>query len=389
MTMAGICLLISVVTLIACDPGPPPKVPEPYPNHQKDWFPSKSHDPWPLDVAIVSNQIDEVRTLLERGADPNARWLESGDRLPIQEVFESGSYGYGISDPAEFMRLLLNHGADPNAKWCPFESRGPSYGGRPSCTTATAMTALIFATYAGSRSLVQMLLEAGADPRQKDWGEASALDYAYDEVIFEMISRALFPDLSTRDRKALEWVSNNQGSPYDNSLWRETPITRALTQREGMFFPEPPPPPPQSNQLFGVERQTRVLSRLRALLRIGADPNRRLTLDGVDSTPLSLAVRSNQYRAARVLLQNHADVNQRWCVQFENKNFKQIRSKDPACMLSNGMTPLMYAASQEDKKAVELLLEWNADRSLKDWAGRSALDYAKTDDIRKLLATGR
>jgi ankyrin repeat protein len=377
---------IGVAIWVACSPGPVPAVPEPPPDYQKDWFPSDSDGPRPIDVALQANQIEEVRKLLEGGTDPNARWLTSGDRLPIQEVLESSSYGYGISPAAEFIRLLLKHGADANAKWCPFESRGPSLNAGPSCTSATAMTPLIFATFTGSREIVEMLLEAGADPRQRDWSGASALDYAYDEVIFELISRTMFPDVSTRDQKALKWISNNQGSPYDNSLWRETPITRALTQREGVVFPAPPPPPPQASLLFGVERESRVLSRLLALLRIGADPNQRLTIDGVDSTPLSLALQSNQYRAARVLLKNKADVNQRWCVQFENRAFKQIRSRDPACALANGITPLMWSALADRAEAVALLLEFNADRSLKDWAGRSALDYSKDEVVRKLLS---
>ena len=93
--------------------------------------------------------------------------------------------------------------------------------------------------------------------------------------------------------------------------------------------------------------------------------------------------------AARLLLQNHADVNQRWCVQFETRDFKQVRSKNPACSLTNGVTPLMWSASTDRAEAVALLLEFNADRSLKDWAGRSALDYARTDEIRTLLTTRR
>jgi ankyrin repeat protein len=386
--MMKMIAMLAVVTLIACGPGPLPPVPKPHPDDKKDWFPTESEDPLPLDLAIQSGDLATVRRLLDEGTNPNLRWSSSGDRFPIQEVLEGSSFGYRISNPAELLRMLLEGGADANARWCPFESRG-SDGAGPSCTSATAMTPLIFATFTGSREIVQMLLEAGADPIPRDWGEASALDYAYDEATFEMISRALFPDLSTRDAQALAWIANNRGSPYDASSWRGTPLTRALTQVEGVAFLAPPPPPPAANLLFGVEGESRVLHRLRTLLRIGADPNQRVTLEGVDSTPLSLALRSSQHRAARVLLLNKADVNQRWCVQFENRDFKQVRISDPACTLSNGITPLMWSASADRAEAVKLLLEFNADRSLKDWAGRSALDYAKSDEIRKLLTTAR
>ena len=383
--MLKVIALIGVVTLIACDLGPLPAVPERHPDSRGDRFPSDSEGQLPLDLAIESGKVDEVRRLLEGDANPNARWLD-GERFPLQEVLESRAYGYRIKDPTEVMQLLWEHGADPNAKWCPFESRGPALDGGPHCTTATAMTPLIFATILGIREMVEMLLEAGADPTVRDWGGGSALDYAYDEVNFEMISRAQFPDLRTRDAEALDWVSSNEGSPYDKSLWTGTPIGRALTQREGVAdFPPAPPPPPQSNAVYVSDRESRSVNRLRALLRIGADPNRRLSHDSVDSTPLSLALRANQLRAARVLLNNKADVNQRWCVQFENRNFKQIPAANPDCSLSNGMTPLMLAASAGKREAVELLLEFKADRSLKDWAGRSALDYATAPEVRELL----
>ena len=382
--MTKIVLPIALVASIACGPGPLPDVPERLPDSRQDRFPSASYDPLPLDIAIQTGTLEDVRRLLDQGANPNARWLD-GERFPLQEVLQSPAYGYRLNEPVEATRLLLQHGADPNAKWCPFESRGPAYDGGPSCTTATAVTPLMFAAFWSGRELVQMLLEAGADPTPRDWGGGSALDYAYDEVIFEMISRAQFPDLRTRDAQSLEWVSSNEGSPFDNSLWRELPITRALTQREGSVFPHPPPPPPQSNLLFGVERETRVVSRLRTLLRIGADPNQRLTLSGVDSTPLSLALRANQLRAARVLLQNHSDVNLRWCTHYELRNYKQVPAKAPGCSLSKGMTPLMWAADAGNRAAVELLLEYRADRSLTDWSGRSALDYATAPEVRELL----
>jgi ankyrin repeat protein len=383
-----IIALIGVVTLIACDPGPLPDVPERHPDSRQDRFPSESYEPLPLGVAIQRGTLEDVRRLLNQGANPNARWLD-GERFPLQEVLESPAYGYRLNEPVEATRLLLQHGADPNAKWCPFESRGPAYDGGPSCTTDTAVTPLMFATFWGAREIVQMLLEAGADPTPRDWGGASALDYAYDEVIFEMISRAQFPDLRTRDAQSLEWVSSNEGSPFDNSLWRELPITRALTQQEGVVFPGPPPPPPHSNLLFGIERETRVVNRLRTLLRIGADPDQRLTLAGVDSTPLSLALRANQLRSARVLLEHGSDVNLRWCTQYEVRDYKQIPTQPPGCTSSNGMTPLMWAASTNRREAVELLLEFKADRLLRDWTGRSALEYAQEPGVRELLSERR
>jgi ankyrin repeat protein len=387
----AIVAVLVVVAACACDPGPPPEVPSRAErvDYKKDWFPTSSEEPLPLDAAIQRGDLSEVRRLLAAGANPNARWSQSGDRFPLQEVLEGRPFGYRIDDPAELIRLLLKHGADPNAKWCPFESRVSHDSVGPVCTSDSAMTPLMRASFTDSREIVAMLLAAGADPTQRDWGRASALDYAYDEVIFEMISRALFPDVPTRDQKALDWVSKYEGSPYDSSLWRETPVTRALTQHEGVVFPGAPPPPPQSKLPYRAERETRTISRLRTLLRIGADPNQRLTLAGVDSTPLSLALRANQLRSARTLLEHHSDVNLRWCTQYVLRDYKQIPTVPPGCSLSTGMTPLMWAASANAREAAELLLEFNADRSLKDWAGRTAVDYASTPGMKEVLAAGR
>jgi len=360
-----------------------PEVPQRHPDYKADWFPTQSEDRLPLDVAIYSGRLDDVRALLEAGANPNARWGMSGDRFPLQEVLDSG--GYQVTDPAETVRLLLKHGADPNAKWCPYESRGPSEWGSPSCTSAKGMTALMFASTAGRADIVEPLLQAGADAHAKNWVGASALDYAYDEIVFELISRSLFPDLATRDRKALEWLNAYQAE-WINIAPDSTPLMRALLHADAGFVPPPPPPLNATAANYKPYRDDRTLGRVRTLLRIGANPNERT--DG-DRTPLSLALQNRALRTARVLLQSGADVNQRWCKRFlatwavhqSIPNHLAERGQAPGCNHDNGITPLMWTAAVGDREAVQLLLEFNADRSLSDWADRSVLDYATTREV--------
>src|SRR5215213_6269359 len=114
MAMMQIIAVIAVVTVAAiagCGPGPLPQVPHSPDqrdlNYVRDGFPTNSDDPFPLDTAIRSDRIDELRRLLENGENPNLRWGRSGDHFPLQEVLDTG--GDRVSDPAESVRLLLAH----------------------------------------------------------------------------------------------------------------------------------------------------------------------------------------------------------------------------------------------------------------------------------------
>lgn len=390
-------VLIGVLALIACDPGPMPEVPsspdERDANYRSDSFKSDAAEPFPLDYAILRNNIDEVRRLLEQGADPNLRW--GSDHFPLQEVLNSS--GYAVSNPTEAVRLLLEHGADPNAKWCPFESRGRrDYG--PSCTSARASTPLHWAAMLDSPEMVEFLLKAGADATMRDWRNGSALDYAYDEIVFETIGRALFPEISTRNQKALAWLKEYDGGWHGTNAWESTPLSRALGQLDGGQVPPPPPIPiadlDKAHSLesrYRAERESRMLGRVRTLIRIGADPNERATRGGADWTPIAMAQHNGALRAARFLLENGADPNRRTCVDLVYGSFSAKWThgpafrRNPACTLENGVTPLIFAARSGDLDAVTLLLEFRADRTLKDWAGGSAQDYATDPEVRKLL----
>jgi ankyrin repeat protein len=371
-------LIACTLLFAACDAGP---LPTPYSRASAadpSRFPSQSDDPLPLDRAIYAGDVGRVRQLLEAGANPNARW-QGGDRLPLQDALESHLFGYRIGDPIEIVRLLLTHGADPNAKWCPFESRG-SWGQGLSCLSATGVTPLMSAAWFDFTDVVLLLLDAGADPAPRNFAGHSALDYAYDPIAFEAIAQRLFPDVATRDRLSWEWLLDYRNHYVDRP---GMPLLRAISASDSVFPPRPPPPP-GSNIFWNADPEPRILARLEILFRLGADPNQRVPTDPLDWTPLLVALRSRSVRVAHALLRHGADPNQRVCYGPTTTSWPP-QTIEPGCTARRGLTPLMWMARHENGPAISLLMDFGADRSAKDWMGRTALDHAATNAVRDQL----
>jgi ankyrin repeat protein len=382
--MARTLLAISVLALIAasCGPGPLPTPPA-HEDPLQDRFPSTSADPRDLDIAIRSDKLEDVRRLLDAGADPNARWGLRGDCHPLQEAIEP--YWGSVTHRTEIVQRLLEHGADPNLRWCPFESRGGG-DGWIGCRSAVGLTPLMAAAAYDMTEIVELLLDAGADPKLRDWNGASALDYLPGEIAFELISRKLFPRISTRNQEALASLRQYSGAGPDNPR-NATPLSRAISQTGTSLTPPPPPPPTVNGAvnpawLFG----RRSANPVRLLLNLGADPNERVTPDWVDWTPVALAIGNNQPWMLRALLDAGADPNARWCFVLDWEFGNKVRQKNPQCDHGNGTTALMLAASMERATFIPVLLAYGADPSLTNWNGKSAADLAATDEIRALLS---
>ena len=105
----------------------------------------------PLQFALLAQNRDGMRALLDAGADPNRPGLGGASAMHMAAV----------ADDPVYLRLLLEHGGDPNA--------------RHGQTGATPL-----AGAAGPRTDAQfrMLLEAGADPDLADRSGNTALHAA-------------------------------------------------------------------------------------------------------------------------------------------------------------------------------------------------------------------
>ena len=146
--LAGMCLAVSCL-LAACDGNTP------------------------LMTEVMHGRVDDARTMIEQGADVNARnnygWTALSHAARIGNV--------------ELVRLLIAHGADVNVQdesgWTPLmraAMKGNSecadvlieHGARVDLQDNTHSTALHWAARRGHVEIVQRLLSAGADLRVKN-----------------------------------------------------------------------------------------------------------------------------------------------------------------------------------------------------------------------------
>jgi len=120
-----------------------------------------------------------------------------------------------------------------------------------------------------------------------------------------MLQAAMFTNAPSRNAEALAFLRGRADAASSSGPWDETPLTRAVVGKQGAFVVPPEPPPqrgvdPRSRRSLAAERTSLILD-------LGADPNERLTWDGVDWTPLSIAIHRFDFGAARTLLEQGAD----------------------------------------------------------------------------------
>ena len=107
----------------------------------------------PLLNAVNKGDTDELRRLVEAGADVNA-----ANDAGVTPLMNAGGMGN-----KEAVELLIQKGANVNHR------------------TSGNYTPLMQAALVGNTEIVRILLDAGADPTVKDTGGRTALNYAEDQ----------------------------------------------------------------------------------------------------------------------------------------------------------------------------------------------------------------
>jgi ankyrin repeat protein len=233
---------------------------------------ASSEDGWtPLHWAALKGHYELARLLLERGADPNAR--NFCGRTPLHYA--------ALSDHPELAKLLLERGADPNARdrWGRTPLHYAAERGRASIARlllergagvdvadGEGLTPLHLAAEAGSLETVKLLVERGANVNARDGYGKTPLHSAVKsaEIVRFLLERGADPLAKYYgERTALELAGI-----YSKSYWV---IRKFISERvrELSYAKEsrmPKFPPDEWRRLQSLERGIWRLERERISL---------------------------------------------------------------------------------------------------------------------------
>jgi ankyrin repeat protein len=264
---------------------------------------------------------------------------------------------------------------------------------KSSADTLQINVALGAAADKGCLALARRLLDDGASLASRDREGATPLSRAarsrHTDVVELFLMRGASVNARDLDGSTALFVASEQDSlPIVQSLIAHGSDVN-LPGRSGLT-------PIEAAAYMGNE------SIVRLLLDRGADPK---NTDTTGKSPICYAVGRGYTDVARVLLDHSVSVNARYgndltALMWAAGHEDGAGSSDVADVLelliergarlndqdNRGRTALMIAAALGHEKAVDVLLDHDADRRIRDRQQKTAADLASTDELRKKLA---
>ncbi|KAL5334333.1 ankyrin repeat-containing domain protein [Aspergillus crustosus] len=289
----------------------------------------------PLHHALINYHPDVAELLVMRGANVSAT-TRVGE-TPLHIACEVGS--------VKMAATLLDHGADISVM----------------CDLSYTPLHMSVASASASAKLVTLLLERGADPTATDQQRYTPLDTAIVRGEFE-ICKLLMQHIADTSTDSQEWAT-----PLTLAIYHDRPDFVCLFLNEGARLV--PAESDRGENLFQavvLTSQFGAIGVLKVLLEMGAD----------------------------VSAQHQSENTPLWWASYHGHLgvMKMLLDKDPFIVNargSDGETALHAAANWRSADGVRLLLEYGADMSLKNDAGKTPSEVASENgcaDTVELLA---
>ena len=318
---------------------------------------SDNVDDYTLDN-LSSGNLDLIRNTLRSGIDVNKLYNLNGDTSDAQTVlcFYSGFVKkYAVS----IVEWLLENGADPN--------KSDMHGKTP----------LTIACSEGNTKAVELLLMHNANTNKTDRDGHTPLLLAINRNNIEVVRLLLDFDADVNilgiDGKTPLYIACEEGNAE---------LVKLLLRYDA--DPEKGDTHSSRTPLLNAISSKR-LDIAELLLKNGADPNNQLS-DYVD-TPLYLACRKQYKLGIELLLKYHADTNKQCCrstpliklCEYEDPELIELLVRygaDVDAVPIGGSTPLTTSCSFGNLRNIEVLLNFGADVNKKDGKGSTPLSIA-------------
>jgi ankyrin repeat protein len=354
-----------------------------------------------LHLAAYLGDVDKVKSLIDAGADVNAK--DSNTWTPL---LYAGSGGHW-----EVARALITAGADLNAK-----ADGRSFARQFDCGTV-----LHCAVRGGHAELAELLLDRGVDREVRDKYGETPLEWAVRNGRLAMVQLLIAKGANPNSRAKENYFCS--GTPLgiaidhgyadiadalivggadvnarDEAGWTSLHVAVTSYYQPALEAAVPMKPPELSDaqtyrdQYNAMSKRTYaalVVQMTRVLIGHGAEVSAK---DEEGITPLHCASYHGLRDAMQLLIAKGADVNAKSVRDPNPDDSIAWEGRDLGYRLSPGVTPLHEAAFSGDPCVVEMLLTHGARVEAADELGATALHYAaalgNADVVKVLIAKG-